>query len=71
MTTILRSDEFTCPSCVSAIEGALKRLEGVRAATVHFSTGRIEVEHDPDIASQSSLVERVKEAGYAARVSPF
>ncbi len=69
--TILRSDEFTCPSCVGGIEAALQRLDGVRAAVVHFSTGRIEVEHDPAIASPAALVERVKEAGYRARVSPF
>ncbi|HEU5208814.1 MAG TPA: heavy-metal-associated domain-containing protein [Longimicrobiales bacterium] len=71
MTTILRSDEFTCPSCVDGIESALTRLAGVRAATVHFGTGRIEVEHDPGIATASDLVMRVKEAGYTARVSPF
>lgn len=71
MTTILRSDEFTCPSCVGGVEAALKRLEGVEDAKVHFATGRIEVQHDPERASQADLVAQVKEAGYAARVSPF
>ena len=71
MTTILRSDEFTCPSCVSSIEAALERLDGVHAARVHFNTGRIEVTHDPQLTSASALVSAVKEAGYTARVSPF
>ena len=71
MTTILRSDEFTCPSCVSSIEAALGRLDGVESATVHFNTGRIEVRHDPGIASAEALVAAVREAGYTARVSPF
>ncbi len=45
--TILRSDEFSCPSCVVKIEKALKALPGVAEAKVHFNTGRIEVAHDP------------------------
>lgn len=63
MTTILRSDEFTCPSCVAKIEKSLAELEGVTAATVHFATGRIEVEHDPAVAGATDLVDRVRRAG--------
>ena len=48
--TLLRSDEFTCPSCVAKIEKRLTRTPGVVAAKVHFTTGRIEIEHDPRLA---------------------
>lgn len=71
MKTILRSQEFTCPSCVAKIETALKALPGVEDAKVHFNTGRIEVEHDPQAASADALVKAVKQAGYQARVAAF
>lgn len=69
--TILRSDEFSCPSCVTKIEKALAATPGVTAAKVHFNTGRIEVEHDPERVKAETLVAAVKSAGYEARVSAF
>jgi copper chaperone len=71
MKTLLRSQELSCPSCVAKIEKALKSLDGVQAAKVHFNTGRIEVEHDPQDASDEDLVKAVRSAGYEARVSAF
>lgn len=50
-TTVLRSTEFTCPSCIRKVEKALYRLPGVYAATVHFNTGRIVIEHGPSNGS--------------------
>jgi copper chaperone CopZ len=69
--TVLRSSEFTCPSCVSKIEKQLSRVPGVRAATVHFSTGRIEVEHDPQVATVQALIAAVRKAGYEATPAAF
>ena len=71
MKTILRSQELSCPSCVAKIEKALKNLDGVQEASVHFNTGRIEVEHDPERVKAETLVAAVKSAGYEARVSAF
>ena len=48
MKTILRSKELTCPSCISKIEKALKSMNGVEEAKVHFNTGRIEVQHNAE-----------------------
>lgn len=69
--TILRSDDLSCPSCVSNIESKLNLTEGVSGARVHFSTGRIEVEHDPEITSEKKLIEIVRQSGYEASVSQF
>ena len=71
MKTILRSQEFSCPSCVAKIERALTGLEGVDEAKVHFNTGRIVVEHNPQQASADELVKAVRAAGYEAKVAPF
>ena len=69
--TILRSQELTCPSCVAKIEKALDAVTGVETAKVHFATGRIEVQHDPERASVDALVKAVRSAGYDAKPSPF
>lgn len=71
MKTILRSQQFSCPSCVAKIERALKGLDGVDEAKVHFNTGRIVVEHNPERAGADELVKAVRAAGYEAKVSSF
>ncbi len=71
MKTTLRSDELSCPTCVDNIESSLNQTEGVSKATVHFNTGRIEVEHDPETVSEDKLVKIVGQSGYEARISQF
>lgn len=70
-TTILRSDELTCPSCVRRIEDGLRRTPGVAHGTVHFTTGRIEVVHDPEQVNAQRLVDAVAALGYRATPAPF
>ncbi|MBB1016570.1 heavy metal transport/detoxification protein, partial [Dietzia schimae] len=36
---VLRSDEFSCPSCVAKIENKLNGLDGVESAEVKFASG--------------------------------
>lgn len=67
--TTLRSDEFSCPSCINKIETKLNGLDGVESAEVKFSSGRILVTHDPQKASVRDLVDAVAEVGYTARPS--
>ena len=69
--TTLRSRDLNCPSCVSKIERELKRVAGVINAKVHFSTGRIVVEHDPRSANSDRLIKAIGRAGYTASVSAF
>lgn len=71
MKTVLRSKELTCPSCILKIEKALKAIEGVEEAKVHFNTGRIEVQHDPQRVAGQDLEKAIRAVGYEARVSPF
>ncbi|MEN9938916.1 MAG: hypothetical protein RLZZ387_5495 [Chloroflexota bacterium] len=71
MKTVLRSSELSCPSCVAKIERRLRAIGGVTAAKVHFTTGRIEVEHDADRASADELVKAIREVGYNATRTAF
>jgi len=69
--TTLRAEGFSCPSCVAKIEKQVGRLDGVAAVKVHFATARIEIDHDPSVATTDDLVAAVAKAGYTARPSAF
>lgn len=69
--TLLRSQELSCPSCVAKIESALKAVNGVTEAKVHFNTGKIEIQHDPQVVGAGDLVKVVKSVGYEAREAAF
>ena len=71
MKTIFRSQELSCPSCVAKIEKAVNALDGVQDVQVFFNTGRIEVEHDPEVAKTDQIISSIRSAGYEARVSAF
>lgn len=70
MTTILRDTSLTCPSCVRKIETTLKAIDGVHDATVHFTTGRIVIVHDPQIRREA-LIHALRTAGYEPKVVSF
>lgn len=70
-TTTLRSTELSCPSCIAKIEGALRAVDGVSEATVHFGSGRITVKHDPERVSPQDLAKTIGKVGYQAKVSAF
>lgn len=70
-TTTLRAEGFSCPSCVAKIEKRVGKLNGVDRVKVHFASARIEVDHDPEVASTDDLVAAVAKAGYTARPSAF
>lgn len=69
MKTTLRSRDLSCPSCVAKIEHALEGLDGVEAARVHFTTGRIEIWHDPERSTVNQLLATVRATGYGASIT--
>ena len=71
MTTTLRAEGFACPSCVTKIEKQVGRLKGVESVKVPFASARIEVVHDPAVATVDQLVAAIAKAGYAATPSAF
>lgn len=71
VTTVLRAEGFSCPSCVAKIEKQVGRVAGVDSVKVQFATSKIEVVHDPAVASVDDVVAAVGKAGYTARPSAF
>jgi Cu+-exporting ATPase len=62
-TMKLKVEGMTCTSCARNVERALKRVEGVRAATVDFTSNSAFLEADSSISFQI-LQAAVQKAGY-------
>ena len=69
--TLFRAEGFSCPSCVTKIEKQVGRLDGVKAVEVKFASGRVEVEHDPSLATTDEIVAAIAKTGYTAAPSAF
>jgi Cu+-exporting ATPase len=71
ITTDLDLRGMTCGSCAARVEGALNRLDGVRAA-VNFALERAHVQHGSAV-SAGDLIRAVESTGYQASVvvDPF
>ncbi len=58
-----------CASCVSAVEKALKNVDGVTRATVNLTLETATVEIHPYKEAKQNLIKAVEEAGYEAGIS--
>ena len=54
---VLDVEGMTCGSCVNRIQAALKKVDGVREATVNLSLNQANVTYDASQVSRSDLVD--------------
>ncbi len=59
---------MTCANCVATVERSLKKLDGVKSATVNLASERASVEYDPQIADQEAMLARIRSVGYDVAV---
>ncbi len=57
---------ITCASCAMRIEKGLKKVPGVRDASVNLATEQATVTYDPVQASLAQMVQKVEAVGYKA-----
>ena len=65
-STRLNVEGMRCGSCARHVGAALRAVEGVRLVDVRLREGEVFVEHDGEGPGPGSLVEALREAGYAA-----
>jgi Cu+-exporting ATPase len=58
---------MTCASCVARIERGLKKLPGIRAASVNLASERALVEFDPQVLGEERIIQTIAELGYGVR----
>jgi Cd2+/Zn2+-exporting ATPase len=61
--TVIRVEGMDCASCAATVEKRVGRLPGVRRAVVNFAAGRLDAEHDPNLAVEE-IEKAVRDAGY-------
>lgn len=57
---------MTCASCVSAVEKAVKKKDGVKDISVNLMTDSMLVDFDENLLSEEEIVSAVAKAGYSA-----
>ncbi len=55
---------MTCANCVATVERNIKRLDGVRSASVNLASERASIEYDGSKLSQDEIVASIQRAGY-------
>lgn len=66
MSIELNVSGMSCGHCKSAVEGALRKVEGVKAAEVDLSGGKARVEGEN--VNPEALIAAVLDEGYGASV---
>jgi Cu+-exporting ATPase len=65
-TATLAVEGMTCASCAMRVERGLRKVPGVREATVNLATERATVTYDAAAASADDLIAKVRATGYDA-----
>src|SRR5216684_9083243 len=64
---VLALEGMTCASCAMRIEKGLKKVPGVKDASVNFATEQATVTYDPTQANLEQMIQKVDAVGYKAR----
>ncbi|HEV2583755.1 MAG TPA: heavy metal translocating P-type ATPase, partial [Ktedonobacteraceae bacterium] len=64
--TVLALEGMTCASCAMRIEKGLKKVPGVKDASVNFATEQATVTYDPAQTRLEQMVQKVDSVGYKA-----
>jgi copper chaperone len=74
VTTLFQVPGMTCGYCKRSIEGALRPVAGVSAATVDLKAKTVHVTYDSGTVTHGQLAENIETCGYdvagATEVSP-
>ena len=66
--TTIKITGMHCQSCVSLVERALKKHDGIISSSVNFSTEKASIEYDPGVTSVQELIDLIKTKGYGASI---
>jgi copper chaperone len=63
-TTQFRVLDLDCPTCASTVERAVNAKDGVEDVAVHYTTGRVEISYDGEIADPGTFATAIENQGY-------
>ncbi len=68
-TTVLKVRGMHCASCVSRVENVLRKVPGVRQASVELTSEKATVKYDSTRVTADALSQAVAGAGYQASIA--
>ena len=63
-TLTLTVSGMSCMGCVNSVKNLVSALAGVTGVQVDLASGRVEVQHDPALASTQAVRQAIEGAGY-------
>lgn len=63
-TARFETEPFTCPSCISKIEGVVSKKAGVESAQVMFNSNKVKVSFDESKVTADEIAESITKLGY-------
>lgn len=60
----IKTETFTCPSCIKKIETAVGGLDGVDKVDVGFNSSRVKVDFDPAKVALDKITKTIDDLGY-------
>ncbi|MDU1442973.1 MAG: heavy metal translocating P-type ATPase [Clostridium cochlearium] len=63
-TRLFNIEGMTCTACAKAVERSVRKLEGVKEASVNFASEKLKVIYVDDVVKISQIKEAVEKAGY-------
>lgn len=67
VSTTLQVTGMDCPDCAAKVEKAVKRMPGVRSATISYPLGKLSVDYDAAQTGVDQVIAKVKGLGYDAQ----
>lgn len=64
ITTRIQLETLNCPTCVTKIESALNKQQGVKEAKVLFNSSKVKIVFNKDEVSSESIVGIIEKLGY-------
>lgn len=64
MKKTFKLENLTCPSCGNKIETAIKKLNGVKDASVLYNASKCKVEYDEDVIKAEEIANVIEDLGY-------
>ncbi len=70
-TATIQLETLTCPSCLTKIEGALKKLDGIDhdSAKVMFNSSKVKLNFDEETVSIGEIEGAITKLGYEVQKS--
>lgn len=57
-------EPLSCPSCIKKIEGALKKMDGMKEVNVLFNSSKVRTQFDEELVTAEEIQHTIFKLGY-------